>query len=107
VSTPLTRSALSGAIAVARAAASASRKASSLVSSNELRNTVPPAPRSAAITLSVVILRISRNNAALPDCRVPELLTRLWQQAKSAEGRVVLISGEPGIGKSRSLSESA
>jgi class 3 adenylate cyclase/predicted ATPase len=30
-----------------------------------------------------------------------ELLIRRWQQAKSREGRVVLISGEPGIGKSR------
>ena len=30
-----------------------------------------------------------------------ELLVRRWQQAKSSEGRVVLISGEPGIGKSR------
>jgi class 3 adenylate cyclase len=30
-----------------------------------------------------------------------ELLIRRWEQAKSSEGRVVLISGEPGIGKSQ------
>jgi predicted ATPase len=30
-----------------------------------------------------------------------DLLLRRWQQAKSNEGRVVLVSGQPGIGKSR------
>ena len=30
-----------------------------------------------------------------------ELLTRRWQQAKAGDGYVVLIAGEPGIGKSR------
>jgi class 3 adenylate cyclase/predicted ATPase len=30
-----------------------------------------------------------------------ELLLRRWQQAKAGAGRVVMISGEPGIGKSR------
>jgi class 3 adenylate cyclase len=34
-----------------------------------------------------------------------ELLLRRWARARAAEGQVVLLSGEPGIGKSRILSE--
>ena len=30
-----------------------------------------------------------------------DLLMRRWQQAKGGEGSVVLVSGEPGVGKSR------
>lgn len=45
-------------------------------------------------------LRLSRSELI---CRGEEidLLLRRWSQARSGDGRVVLITGEPGIGKSR------
>jgi class 3 adenylate cyclase/predicted ATPase len=49
--------------------------------------------------------RFSARHAAYPPivgrAEEIELLLRRWEQAKSGEGRVVLMNGEPGIGKSR------
>ena len=46
-----------------------------------------------------VALRGRRRSSGVT--RKSSCLLRRWEQAKSGEGRVVLISGEPGIGKSR------
>ncbi len=43
----------------------------------------------------------SEGNSARRPRRGVELLLRRWRQAKTGEGRVALVSGEPGIGKSR------
>jgi class 3 adenylate cyclase/predicted ATPase len=50
-------------------------------------------------------LRVARTPLLGRDEEI-ELLMRRWQQAKRGDGSVVLISGEPGIGKSR-LAETA
>jgi predicted ATPase len=42
---------------------------------------------------------------ALPREEETALLLRGWRQAKEREGEVVLLSGEPGIGKSRLVRE--
>src|SRR5215472_14060539 len=96
----------------ARAPASAACNASSLVSSNELRSTVPPAPRNAASTLSVVILRISKNRAALPDCNVlaacfmkSSLIPRSASRPPSAPEAAPTAAPASGIIKSRPISE--
>jgi class 3 adenylate cyclase/tetratricopeptide (TPR) repeat protein len=46
-------------------------------------------------------LHSSRRTAFIGREEETELLLRRWQRAKKREGQVVLISGEPGIGKSR------
>ena len=58
-------------VAVAAWPASASRRAASLVSSKDVRITVPPTPFRSARTLSVVIFRTSKNNPAVPGCSAP------------------------------------
>jgi class 3 adenylate cyclase/predicted ATPase len=46
-------------------------------------------------------LRASSMTAFVGRKRETELLLRCWSKAKTGEGQVVLLSGEPGIGKSR------
>ena len=47
--------------------------------------------------------RVDSSSALVGRREEIELLLRRWNQARSGAGRVVLISGEPGIGKSRIL----
>jgi class 3 adenylate cyclase len=56
--------------------------------------------RESAVESRFEALRVARTPLVGRDEEVA-LLQRRWQQAKSGEGCVVLISGEPGIGKSR------
>ena len=58
----------------------------------------------AAVGVSRFDARRTNSSSALVGRREEiELLLRRWDQARSGAGRVVLISGEPGIGKSRIL----
>jgi class 3 adenylate cyclase len=56
--------------------------------------------RESAVASRFEALR-SRATALVGRVEELDLLSRRWRQAKEGEGRVVLISGEPGIGKSR------
>src|SRR5436190_379079 len=56
----------------------------------------PPAPSWSAISLATPL--IGRDEEL-------DLLLRRWRQAVHGDGRVVLLSGEPGIGKSRLTAE--
>ena len=72
----------------------------------ELKGIAGPVSASQALRPSAVASRFEalRGSALSPLVRRDEeinLLLRRWARAKSGEGQVVLISGEPGIGKSR------
>jgi class 3 adenylate cyclase/tetratricopeptide (TPR) repeat protein len=73
-----------------------------------LKGVTVPAHAWAAVQASSVESRFDArsNNALTPLVGRDEeldLLSRRWSQAKNGEGQVVLLSGEPGIGKSRIL----
>ena len=71
----------------------------------EIRGLARPLEVWQVLRPSDVANRFAARRAAYPPIvgRAEEidLLLRRWEQAKTGEGRVVLISGEPGIGKSR------
>jgi class 3 adenylate cyclase/predicted ATPase len=73
---------------------------------NELKGIAAPVPAWQALRPSVVASRFEalRGSALTPlvgrDEEI-ELLLRRWVRAKAGNGQVVLVSGEPGIGKSR------
>ena len=64
----------------------------------ELRDERPDQSRLAALREPELTPLIGRQEEL-------DLLLRRWRQAREGQGRVVLISGEPGIGKSRLLRE--
>jgi class 3 adenylate cyclase len=63
-----------------------------------VRGETPLASRSEALYGGPLTQMIGRDEEL-------DLLVRRWRQAKSGEGRMVLVSGEPGIGKSRLIVE--
>jgi class 3 adenylate cyclase len=72
----------------------------------DLKGIAGPVPAWAALRPSLVASRFeAMHGAALTELvgreEEIELLLRRWSKAKYGEGQVVLISGEPGIGKSR------
>ena len=76
----------------------------------ELKGIAGPVPASQALRPSAVASRFEalRGSALTPLVGREEeidLLLRRWARAKAGDGQVVLISGEPGIGKSRITAE--
>src|SRR6202040_3802734 len=76
----------------------------------EVKGIAEPVPawqvlRSRAVASRFEALRGSALSPLIGRDEEIDLLLRRWARAKAGDGQVVLISGEPGIGKSRIMAE--